>query len=614
MIVTFLPQNIKQPAELGERLFEVAAKANIMIDGSCGGKGTCGKCKVQVIGGKMPPLDAAEEAVLTKSEINDGYRLACHLIVEGDLGIVVPQKHQDVSRKLKATFMPENLKYTGYIIKHFIELVPATIENQQGDVERIISSLKNDDYWINPKLIPNIPEILNQSEKITVVIRDTEIMALEAGDTTSCCHGIAFDIGTTTVVGMLWDLNKSELIGVSAVANPQSIFGADVISRITYCSEDQSNLATMKDKIIDCFNKIIESFENDYGVKSDEIYEACVVGNTTMSHLFLGVNPEQLARAPFAPVFCGSVNVVASEMKLKMNQLANIHLMPNIAGHVGSDIISGLLATGITEEEGLQLFIDVGTNGEIVLSQNGRILTCSTAAGPAFEGAAIYQGMRAATGAIESVKIEKGEVTLKTIEDQEPIGICGSGLIDAISQMLSEGLIDYTGKLLDEKSALEKKYPKDMASRLRSGTNGKEFVLAWREKSEDMVLTQKDIRQVQLAKGAILSGIIILLNKMEANAEDITKITIAGAFGNNINKESALRIGLFPNIEIDRISSVGNAAGVGASMALLSIEERKKAQLQARKIEHIELATYGDFQTEYIKAMNFPNILIGVEL
>lgn len=562
MIVTFLPHNLKQSAEPGQSLLAIAGKAKIHIDGDCGGKGKCGQCKVKVVSGNIPAMDDEERAALTNKEIDDGYRLACRLIIEDDLCVEVPAINHAVSRKLKDIILPQDFKYEKYISKHY--------------------------------------------NKKTVVVRDNEIIGIEPGDTASACYGIAFDIGTTTVAGMLWDFNNGELIGVSAMANPQSIFGADVISRINYCSEGDNNTAVMQDKIVGCLNQMIEGFDLDYGIKPDHIYQACVVGNTTMSHLFLGVNPAQLARAPFKPVFCDAVDLSASEIKLNINQAAKIHLMPNIAGHVGSDIVGGLLATGITKEEGLRLFIDVGTNGEIVLSQNGRILTCSAAAGPAFEGAAIYRGMRASAGAIESVKIEHNKVVTKTVGDQEPIGICGSGLIDAVSLLLKSGVIDWTGKMLDHQTALDNNLPEDIASRLRRGINGNEFVLAWGANAGDVVLTQKDIRQVQLAKGAIYAGVAILLNKIDAKAEDITQITIAGAFGNYINKESALRIGLFPKVDVNRIVLVGNAAGVGASMALLSLEERRSAQIEAKKIEHIELAADAGFQTEYIDAMNFP--------
>lgn len=606
--VTFLPQNINQPAERGERLLEIAAKAGVLIDGNCGGSGKCGKCRVKIASGAVLPPDEEEKAILTRAEIRDGYRLACRLIAEDDICVILPEVKHTVSSKAEAAFLPESFKHKPYIHKYLIDAKPAGFDYQKGDAERILSCLGDDVYRISPVILPVIPDLLSRNKKITAVVRENEIISLEAGDSTSSCFGIAFDIGTTTVAAMLWDLNEGKFIGASAVTNPQSIFGADVISRISYCAKDENNTAVMQGKIIDCFNDIIEGFKSDYNIKSDEIYEICVAGNTTMSHLFLGVNPKQLARAPFAPVFCNNADIAARELRLKVNPTANVHLLPNIAGHIGSDITGGLLAVGITGKEGLQIFVDIGTNGEIAAAKNGRVLACSAAAGPAFEGAAIHQGMRAAAGAIESMMIENGKVILKVVDDREPAGICGSGLIDAIAQMLNHGIVDNTGKIISRDSAIERNLPSDIVSRLRVGENGKEFVLAFKQNAPDVVLTQKDIRQVQLAKGAICAGIRILIKKIGASIDDIDCITIAGAFGNSINPESALRIGLLPDIEADRICFAGNAAGIGASVALLSLEERIKAQREAANAEHVELASCEDFQSEYVMAMNFPEI------
>ncbi len=607
MIVTFLPQNIKQQVHKKDYLLNIASKANIMIDGNCGGKKNCGKCKVQVVSGVIAPLSSEEISILTEKEIKEGYRLACHLMVEDDLVVQVPQINNNISRKTKLTWMPENLSLKASIKKYFVKIDKASLQNQVSDSDRILKVLPEKGVAISPFLLVNMPRLLEESDpQITVTVKDNLIIDLEIGDTTSHCYGIAFDIGTTTVVGMLWDLNEGKMIGASALTNPQSIFGADVISRIHFSSSDPNNLLIMKTKIKECFNHIIKDFISLYNINNMHIYEATVVGNTTMSHLFMGVDPTQLSRSPFVPVFCMPIDLPGKDMEVNINPLGNVHLLPNIAGHVGSDMVGVLLASDIMELEGINLAIDVGTNGEIVLSQKGRVFACSTAAGPAFEGASIYQGMRAASGAIEGAHIHYGELILKVIDDTEPIGICGSGLIDITAELLNIGIIDHTGKLMDENWAIENNIDTSLAKRLRKGKNGKEFVLFWLEGQEDIVITQKDIREVQLAKGAIYGGIVIMLSELGLQVKDLDKIILAGAFGNYIKKESALGIGLFPKISLDKIISMGNAAGVGASMALLSLEDRKKAHEQARKVEHIELSGHSDFQTEYIKAMNFP--------
>ena len=419
-------------------------------------------------------------------------------------------------------------------------------------------------------------------------------------------YGAAFDIGTTTVVGMLWDLNESRLVDMIAKTNPQSRYGADVISRITYSSESPENLKQMQRIILDCFNEMLDAFAVQYQIEKTWIRKATVVGNTTMSHLFLGYDAASLARAPFEPAFTGPVTRKASDMGLKMNSNAEVFVLPNIAGHVGSDIVGVMIASGIREKPGITLAIDIGTNGEIVLGGKGRLLTCSTAAGPAFEGARIYQGMRAAGGAIEKVEIEDGAVKLKVIGNTDPVGICGSGLIDALAQMLEAGIVTFKGNLLPKEEAVSKGLHPGLAERLRKGENGNEFVLARRDGAEDIVINQKDIREVQLAKGAIFGGIQVLLQSLGTKTEEVDEIMLAGAFGSYIDKKSALRIGLLPNTGPEKICHIGNAAGVGACMALLSGAAKKQAELQSVEAEHVELALHPAFEREYLQGMYFP--------
>ncbi len=419
-------------------------------------------------------------------------------------------------------------------------------------------------------------------------------------------YGIAFDIGTTTVAGMLWNLNKNNLINTIAKTNPQNDFGADVISRITYSSKSKENLFIMKKKIRDCMNQIIDEFIALYEMKRDEIIKATIVGNTTMNHLFLGIDASSLSKAPFEPAYRGPVIKMAEELELQINPEAEIYILPNIAGHVGADIVGVLLASGIKKLTGLRLVIDIGTNGEMVLALNGRMLACSTAAGPAFEGAHIYQGMRASIGAIETIKIINGKVEIGIIGDAEPIGICGSGLIDAIAQMLDVGIITFKGNMINQEQAVSQGLHADVIARLRKGQSGNEFVLVWKDEGEDIVVTQKDIREVQLAKGAICGGIIILLQCMEVESTQLEEIMLAGAFGSYIRKESALRIGIIPKILEEKITHIGNAAGVGSCMALLSKAERNEAELQYTQVEHVDLALHSNFEREFLKAMYFP--------
>jgi len=418
--------------------------------------------------------------------------------------------------------------------------------------------------------------------------------------------GMAFDIGTTTVVGTLWDLKKAIEIGSIAKTNPQSKYGADVISRIAFVREDKKKFNLLKDGIINCLNLIIEELCEKNQLKQEDIIKVTVVGNTTMSHIFAGYDPTSLAFVPFRPAYKGEIVQKAIFSNLNINPEGDVIIFPNIAGHVGGDITAGIIASRILEEKKLTVFIDIGTNGEIVISNNGKVLTCSVAAGPAFEGAAIYQGMRAAPGAIEKVKIkEKGDVLFKTIEGIEPVGICGSGLIDAISEMVRVGAIDKNGRLLSAADIREKKLDRGLEKRLTGEDSKRQFVLVFKELGDDIVITQKDIRQVQLAKGAIAAGINIILDKLEEKAENINKVFIAGAFGNFIDKESAVNIGILPKIDLKKIHSIGNTALIGALMALTSAKEISRVMEVPAKVQHIELSTCCEFQTEYLKAMEF---------
>ncbi|WP_324823319.1 ASKHA domain-containing protein [Sinanaerobacter sp. ZZT-01] len=613
MKITFKPSGIEYELNEALTLLETAERAGVLIDGSCAGKGTCGKCKVRILQGKMGQLTDAEETALTDWEKEEGYRLACCIKPESDLVILVPGIHGGSTRKKDMTILPDDFVIEKTVVKTALQIKKASLEYQKSDADRILEALREKDksfaalkVEFHKSLLQKIPEILKEKdENITLVIRNGVALDAEPGDTQEACYGIAFDIGTTTVVGMLWDLDKGKIAEVAARTNPQSVFGSDVISRIHYSNASADHVKDMQEKISSCFNDILTEFEEKANIKRNQVYEVTVVGNTTMSHLFLGINPASLARAPFAPVFCKAVNVLAEELEIDVNPNANVHLLPNIAGHVGSDIVAVLMASRLKEKAGCNLAIDIGTNGEILFAKDGRIVACSTAAGPAFEGAAIYQGMRAAAGAIERVTIAEGCVQLSVIDNEEPVGICGSGLIDAIAQMLDNGILDKKGRIISAEAARKADISENLIERLYNDNEGGGFILYKREDGENIVLTQKDIREVQLAKGAIFAGIKIMMCELGVKPEELDSVILAGAFGNYIKKESALRIGLFPKVAPENVISIGNAAGAGACMALLSDKERRQAALFAEETEHIELASHPDFQMEFLKAMYF---------
>ncbi|WP_303866200.1 ASKHA domain-containing protein [Acetobacterium wieringae] len=586
-------------------LLEAAAAAGVLIDGSCNGSGTCGKCKVRVVQGKTEGLDTAEKKILTVEEVEVGFRLACKTLVKTDMVVDVPLIHGGTGRKKDLTQLPVGFKSDIRLLKRHVKVRKATMKYQKNDLKRLEESLDVEKLTIDSRLLPQLHPMLQEKKgEVTAVLRNDLLIALEAGNTEEHHYGLAFDIGTTTVVALLWNLNTGELLDVEARTNPQSNFGADVITRIQFTKEGEGNLLFMQKKIIQCFNEMIQAFSIKNEITAETIYDVTVVGNTTMSHLFQGVDPESLARTPFAPVYCQGVNGLAKDYGLGINPLANVYVLPNIAGHVGSDIVAGMLATDIKKLKGITLAIDIGTNGEVSFIHDGKILVCSTAAGPAFEGASIHHGIRAAEGAIERVKIKDGKIILKIIDGDKPVGICGSGLIDAVAELLNVNIITKNGRIITTEEAIEAGIEKELCDRLIKSDLGMAFVL-YQSNGRTILINQSDIREVQLAKAAMLAGMCTLVKHNGFSMDDVDRILIAGAFGNYIDKQSALRIGLLPDIGIDKIYSVGNAAGSGASMALLSMQSRKEAELLASSATHIELSMNPDFQDEYLMAMRF---------
>lgn len=602
--VTFLPSNKVANVAYGSTVFQAAVVAGVEIQSTCGGRGTCGKCKVQI-----PMEDVVVELMDGKSFINDaeraaGWVLACKYPVLKDLTVKLNVQNDAFDRKLGISGI-KDLKIAPSVRKYQVFLDQPNVTDQTPDWERLLAALPNIEIPFNRRVAANLPKTLRQTNfRVTVVLDGDTLIAVEPGETQERQFGIAIDIGTTTVVVYLMDLIDGSVVSSGAVTNPQHVFGADVISRITYAASGTDQVSQLQDKVIDAINSIIADLCSKTGVCNQEIYQATVVGNTTMSHLFLGIDPTFLALAPFIPVFRQSVEVKAKELDLNILETSRVVVLPNIAGYVGSDTVGVMLAAGLDRLSGISLIIDIGTNGEIVLASKDRILTCSAAAGPAFEGAEIKCGMRAAEGAIEGARIET-DVELDVIANGKPRGICGSGLIDAIAQMRKSGIIDASGRLVYKLAQIEQLAPA-LRARVHRDEYVNEFVLVWGKESatgEDIVITQKDIRELQLAKGAIMAGVKVLLNEMSIDIEAITRVLLAGAFGNYMKKESALGIGLLPPIPLERIEMIGNAAGNGAKMALLSAEERARSESLAKRSEHIELSTRKDFQKEFMSAL-----------
>lgn len=603
--VTFLPQLVVEQASENELLLSVAERAGVLIDASCNGMGTCGVCKVKVECADPADFDEHELERLGDAERAAGYRLACRFPVMGDCVVTVPSIHGGSDRKKRMVRLPEGFSAGGRVRLRSVKVPKAKMDYQVNDVERLREALGMQELEVPFDLLDGLHrELSSKRGQVTAAIDGNLLTCVEAGQVGDC-YGVAFDIGTTTVVGMLWDLQTAQLAGVATRTNYQSLYGADVISRIAFCMAEEGNLAVLQSKVMACCNDIVEELCAAAGIDARRIVDAVLDGNTTMAHLALGVSPESMSRTPFAPVFREAQDARADAIGLRINPRAKVHFLPIIAGHVGSDIVGMMLAADLEKLSGCHVAIDIGTNGEVVAVKGGRMLCCSTAAGPAFEGATIGCGMRAAPGAIEEVVFGEDGVAIKVIDGEAPVGICGSGLIDAVAQLLEWGIVDESGKMRTRGECLDACVPRALADLVEGEGLEVRFVLASGGEGGDVVISQNDIREVQLAKGAILAGIQTLMKELGMGEDDIDTVMLAGAFGNYIKRESALRIGLLPQVGVERVVPIGNAAGVGCCMALLSGEERVRAQRIAGATGHIELSRNEDFQDFYITAMTF---------
>jgi uncharacterized 2Fe-2S/4Fe-4S cluster protein (DUF4445 family) len=605
--VRFLPSNKVVQVALGTSILEASMAADVQMESACGGKGTCGKCKVQIVSGNMASPAPVEKKVLSTAQLGDGWVLACQRTLFEDTTVRAGEHEEVHDRKLGLTENARIEKLMPSIRKYPLVLQEPTIDDQTPDWERLLSALPMTGIRFSNSVAATLPKILRSANfRVTAVIDHDRILAVEPGDTSNRCFGLAADIGTTTIVVHLIDLTDGVTLASGAATNPQQGLGADVIARISHAASGPEGLRQLQERVISCINGIVVKLGKTAQVSSEEIYQMTVVGNTTMSHLFLGIDPTYLGPAPFIPVLRQEVDVQARELGLNTLRTGRVVILPNVAGYVGSDTVGVMLAARVDHLQGINLLVDIGTNAEVVLAGKERILTCSTAAGPAFEGAGIKCGMRAADGAVEGIRIAI-DVELTIIGGGKPRGICGSGLIDGIAEMLRAGVMDASGRLASTDAQLAKLQP-ELRDRLRESTGGREFVLVWGKDSatgEDIVIHQKDVREVQLAKGAIMAGTRILMAKMGVEPEDIDQVFLAGAFGNYIKKEAALAIGLIPPIPLGRIKSIGNAAGDGAKMALLSAAERERAVTLAKRAEHIELSIVKEFQSQFVKSLAF---------
>jgi uncharacterized 2Fe-2S/4Fe-4S cluster protein (DUF4445 family) len=597
--VRYLPFDRVTRVPPGTTLFSAAHWIGLPIDSTCGGRGTCGKCKVRVIQGLGDP-ETADHRQLRPAEITDGWRLSCQARIYEDITCEVPQ----LLRVPKAATMGLGrlVILDPNVRKVYLELSEPTLEDQRSDVLRLREALTVEglDMVAGVPVLRTLPQVLRDAAfHVTAVLAGDQLVAVEGGDTTGECFGVAFDVGTTTLVGTLMNLRTGMAASVLSTLNGQAPFGADVISRISHGMNGPDSIAELRDAVVSTMNGILATLYAETGVNPTRTYEAVVVGNATMLHLLLGIDPGPLAVMPFTPAFMEPLSIVASEVGLDIHPQGFVQTLPALGAYVGADIVAGVLATGIVREDRLRVFVDVGTNGEIVLGNGQRALATAAPAGPAFEGSQIRCGMRATDGAIEGVTLGD-TVELQVIGGDVPAeGICGSGLVDAVAQLLLVGLLDHSGRMKARDDV--PRHP--LRDRLIDVDGIRAFLLA-----DGVYLTQRDIRELQFAKGSIATGIKVLMDILGVETKDLDEVLLGGSFGSYLNPESAKIIGLVPPVDVDRIIAVGNSAGEGAKIALLSYRERQVAFELPSRIEYIELSGRTDFNDAFVSVLGFPHL------
>lgn len=586
--------------------FDAASWNGIAIDSTCGGYGTCKKCKVKITDGDVPisPLD---NRAFSATELALGWRLACLVRTVGNVSIDVPPL---TTRPKAATVgVGRQVILRPAVQKRYVELEEPTLHDQRTDIARLLDAIDDIEATVSLASIRSLPQTLRSSDfKVTAVFIDQALIDVEPGDTTKIRYGVAYDLGTTTVVATLLDLNTGAPLAVRSMLNKQQPFGADVISRISATMLDPLALDRLRALAQATLSELTNEVCEEAGINPLHVYEVALAGNATMTQLVLGIDPEPIGVAPFIMASADYPDVEASELGISIHPRARAVILPSLGAYVGGDIIAGALASGMDRDKRLRLFIDVGTNCEIILGNGEKILATAAPAGPAFEAASIRCGVRAASGAIETIKVENGDFVIGTIEDAPPIGICGSGLVDACACLVQVGLLDESGRFVNDEVAASVA-PK-LSSRLLLREGERVFVLTWNGEIGDLndcvYLTQRDVRELQFAKAAIATGWALLLEEFGVDPSEIQQVLLAGSFGSYLSPASAIKIGLVPKLSVLRIVSAGNVAGEGAKMTLLSAQERHGANALLQEIEYVELSDRSDFNDKFVERLAFP--------
>jgi uncharacterized 2Fe-2S/4Fe-4S cluster protein (DUF4445 family) len=594
--IDFEPLGRRGKCQSSESLLDCARKVGVGINSLCGGRGQCRCGKVQVLSGTVSEPTSNDLEAFSPQELREGWRLACQTYPGSDCKINVPPESMTTQQRVQVEGLDVVIAPEPPVRSYHVKASPPTLTDLRADGDRLLETLNRQHQLKCDEIDIEVmrkfsPQVRSWKWECQASVRDNEVVALAPWPGRQL--GLAIDLGTTKIAAYLIDLSSVETLAAKGIMNPQIAYGEDLISRTTYVTKSPDRGAHLQDLVIKAINEVAVDLCSEVDVKTDEIVETVVVGNTAMHHLFLGLPVKQLALAPYVPNVSMPLEIKARDLGLNLAPGAYVHLLPNIAGFVGGDHVAMLLATGIQQDEGPIVALDIGTNTEVSLINQGKISTVSCASGPVFEGWHIKDGMRAGKGAIERVMVDRDCVQYQTIDDASPSGICGSGVLDAIAQLYRADIIEKSGRM-------KNKHP-----RVVKNKGQLEFVLVSKEERNGhpaIVITQRDVRQLQLGKAAIRTGIQALLEANGCLEEEIKQVVLAGAFGSYIDVSSAIAIGMLPAIPTDRFLQFGNAAGMGAKQALISLTKRSEAEAIASHVQYIELASSPNFKETFIQA------------
>lgn len=592
--VDFEPVGRRISVEPETTLLNAAQRAGVLLTAICGGEGSCGRCIVRVMSGQVSPPTHIEQSELGREQIAAGWRLACQTNIAGDVHVHIPPDSLATAQRTQTESQPVAVELQPAVHAFDIQVAPPALEDLRSDAARVRAAIPLSDLSFDARVLQRLPDELRDRQfHLSTFVRSTEVVGVRPHGTTPL--GLAVDVGTTKLAAYLVDLRTGNTLAAQGAMNPQIAYGEDVMARIKHAVSQPDGAEQLRTAIVAALNGLARDLCMQASRDAVDIADAVIVGNTAMHHLFLGLPVRQLGLAPFVAAENAALDFKARDVGLELAPGAYVHLLPNVAGFIGADHVAMLLATGLAERDGVVLAMDIGTNTEVSLRARGKHFACSTASGPAFEGAHIRFGMRAAPGAIERVSIRDGKVFYQTVGNVPPVGLCGSGILDLVAQLRRANIINVHGVFQNE----------DHNPRLRRSDRGIEFIVVYGDENNGIEITfdRRDISEIQLAKGAMRAGVNILLKRAGVLETEIDELIIAGAFGTYLDAQSGLDIGMFPRVKRSKIKQVGNAAGAGARMALLSVAQRERAVRIARQIEYVELTMEPGFSSEFAHAL-----------